>query len=240
MSLRDAILADLPADGSFWEFKESVDPLLDSGGGGHNLTKIGVPDLAQVGPRVGTKAIRFRSAGGVDGLSAGDIFTFSGTQTYSVEFWQVALPQAGAIKYSISKMDTAGFNPGWYFIRDDVNIWWRRAYTDDSKDQCQGTIDLGVWTQWVGTYDGSFMNLYKKGELHVGPVATTASLPAITTPLTIGTWSGLNIPLEGLMAFVAVSPSVVLTPAQVRTHYRAAYADVDRGNANTPLIVPMS
>src|SRR6266540_872865 len=104
----DAILADLPASGSYWPMNEASGSLADAGGGGNTLTPFNSP--------AGT-----RFAGGTG------IFEFLGTASYSLEIWACPLSTPGSGWFAFTKRNATIDGWDWGGHLAEVHRWQANA-----------------------------------------------------------------------------------------------------------------
>lgn len=213
----DAVLADLPATGSYWQMTEAAGNLTDSGGGAHTLTAFNSPVYQQPGPLAGSAnyAVRFSNSAQTRFEGGTGIFEFLATASFSLECWAnpLSAPSSGWFPFckrnaTVDGWDWTGHSPGAH--RWAANVADTLTIT---------AYPLSTWSYDVLTYDGSNLRLYRNGVLLNGPTASTQSIISTVAQFTVGDISGGGSALDGYLAQPAVYPGVVLTPTQILTHW---------------------
>jgi hypothetical protein len=223
-SYSDLVLADLPASGSYWKYPEDAGTLVDSGGGAHNGTVVGTPVYGQAGIPAGddpNRSLLFAQATN-QGVDAGDVFEFTGTQSFSVEIWVKPKPGAAALNPFLIGQVVAN-SEGWevrYLASGLVRVSrWQAAAADQLSSAA--ALSVETWNHIVVTYDGTNSRIYLNGKLTAGPTASAKSIQANAATLIVGKYSGTGNSFDGWSARPAVYPSVVLTADQVAAHFIA-------------------
>lgn len=216
----DAINLDLPASGSYWKLDEASGNAADSGGGAHTGTATGMIYQGD-GPIAteGSFAYGFNGAA-ASRVDAGDIFEFTGTQSYSIDFWMK--PQDRTKNPHVVSQWTAA--EGWNIRYLSTGLLRMQRFTASAADSIStgAAIPQNVWTYIGATYDGSNMNLYVNGVLSAGPTASAKSIGANAGTFQMSLAASGN-EYAGFLSRVAVYPSVVLTSTQITNHYNAAF-----------------
>jgi len=165
-----------------------------------------------------------------DWVSAGGVYPFNGTASFSVECWlnRTAGVNEGAWRKLVSK---EGGNTGWYVgippSSDAGANKVRFTRLDQSASGAADSVDSatvtqgGTWYHVVATYDGATMRLYLNGNLE-SSVASTRSAGAGTSPLSLASFAGTSHHFAGTLDEVAVYSSV-LSATKVAEHYNAGH-----------------
>jgi hypothetical protein len=221
----EAVRADLPGSGSFWKFNEVSGSLVDSGGGAHNLTGTSVT-YAQSGPgglssRIQPNfALQFLEGSG-SRATGGDIFEFTGIQSFSVECWIYPFSYAATNGFIINQYlnGTDGWNVR-LLTTGLVRVQRFGASVVDSLSS-DVVVALNSWSHFAWSYDGGLMRLYLNGRPMPAPVVSTRSIVANAAVLVVGDSNAGGNAFNGRIARPAVYPDVVLSNQQVMAHYVA-------------------
>jgi hypothetical protein len=224
----ETVLRDLPSNGSFWKLNEGAGAFGDSGGGAHSGTAVGTPTYAQPGPgglssRIFPNfAVRF-AADSNQGIDFGDVYEFTGTQSFSLELWVYPTARAAQLNCFLMNQEVVGAD-GW-----DLRILAARTLRfsriqASASEQTTSTslVTMNVWSHVVVTYDG-MVRIYLNGSPVCAPKVSTNSIQANAATLIVGKYSGTGNSLDGLIARPAVYPSVALSAQQVFDHYAVGH-----------------
>jgi concanavalin A-like lectin/glucanase superfamily protein len=221
----NAVLADSPV--GFWRLNEtSGTAATDLGSGAHNGTYQNGVSLNSSGPlQDAAGAASFD--GSDDYVDLGDNYGFSGTASFSVEFWVKRMRSSTNWDQIVTKQKSTSVRSGWEIelagpgYGPDGSVWFQRWVSDapsPTSAQSSGVLTIGRWNHVVGTYDGTTLKIYINGVLD-GSGTDSRSMSAITQPLRFGT-SGVGYELQGGLADVAIY-TYALSASQVLAHYNA-------------------
>jgi hypothetical protein len=217
------IQSDDPA--SYWKLDETAGTTATDTIGAANGTYTNGPLLNQPsGVKDANTAVSFD--GSNDSVQAGNVYGYSGSSSFSVEFWlNTDAPSATLWRRVISKEGTGG--KGWdvylaptsYPPANQLSLErWNVGGTSNAVGTVAGLL-AGTWYHVVLSYDGSTMRLYLNGTLNAQASSALVEV-SNTGPLVIGGSSdGTNF-YSGLLDEVAIYPTV-LSAQQVQEHYNA-------------------
>jgi hypothetical protein len=175
----------------------------------------------------------------------GKYFNFNGSSQYinipddadlrakvgmTAEVWFKAdsVPSSGGEGIFSKKISTGG-------QEDWVLGFWTNTYqwaVDSSKSTSGGTVQTGVWTHLVGTYDGVSLNIYENGKL-IKTAAASGTPTTSTSAVSIGRWySNIanNYMFDGQVAQARFYKQA-LSKAEVKANY-----DATKAQFHSPLI----
>jgi hypothetical protein len=220
-SYQDTVLDSGPV--SYWRPGESAGTSAADVKAAVAGTYTNSPTLAQPGTLAGDADTATSFDGSNDYVTAGNVYGFTGTASFSVEFW--LKPNAADTLWRRVISKEGGGNRGWNFYLEATSgtpnlLNFHRC---DSSGVCDGAtsssaLQTGTWYHMVGTYDGANIRLYVNGALKQTQ-ASTRSQGSNTGPLVIG-GAGYLSPdyLSGALDDVAVY-NTVLSATQVQLHY---------------------
>ena len=222
----DVILSDQPA--SYWKLDETSGTTATDALGVANGTHLNGVSVNQTsGVKNASKAASYD--GTDDRTTLGDVYGFSGTTSYSVEFW--VNPTAPNTQYRMIIAKTLALpGGGWYFYVAPTTSatpngirFVRQDASGTSNVDSGPALNPGTWYHIVGTWDGSNMRLYVNAAAPV-TLGSAISLPATTgRQLTLGTDSAANgSRYGGLIDEVAIY-TYVLSAQQIGEHYDAGH-----------------
>jgi hypothetical protein len=148
--------------------------------------------------------------------------------TAEVWFKADSVPSSGGEGIFSKKISTGG-------QEDWVLGFWTNTYqwaVDSSKSTSGGTVQTGVWTHLVGTYDGVSLNIYENGKL-IKTAAASGTPTTSTSAVSIGRWySNIanNYMFDGQVAQARFYKQA-LSKAEVKANY-----DATKAQFHSPLI----
>jgi hypothetical protein len=226
MSYSSTVLADLPGTGSYWKLNEASGTLVDSGGGAHNGTSFNTPTYQQAGPLTSetSYAMSFAAASN-EGVSFGDNFGFTGSSTFSLEFWiNPNVGSAAVNPFIICKRTSV---TGWevrYLAAGQIRL--QRGGGAGFFNTCTSvsTLATTTWTHVIFTYDGTVGKCYLNGTIDKTGATEANALSGNAIPVCIANFdtTGTGNSFDGLLANPAIYPSNVLTATQALNHFLAA------------------
>jgi hypothetical protein len=246
---RDAALADNPS--SYWALNETSGTTAADSKGSNNATYRNGVSLGQPGAlpdAINGKAATFD--GTDDDVQGPNVFGFTGTASFSVEFWVMrSSVNENMWRPVVMKEDmiTGPGRQGWGMWlgpendgdpanQDTIGI---ERWNGNSQDGVGSYTHLraGVWYHVAGTYDGAGLRIYVNGDLEKS-AASTMSMNSHTVPLYFGSLGSFSDPawfsrFTGSLDEVAIY-STALTATQIRNHYNAGRCYKDGVLADGP------
>jgi prepilin-type N-terminal cleavage/methylation domain-containing protein len=140
------------------------------------------------------------------------------TNSVTVEAWaKYSAYGGGGQSYSVIAVKGEG---NWTFLMENPSNKIRFRVTAggaDNSAQDPQSHELNKWYHFVGTYDGSYIRMYKDGAL-VASTSQTGNLAVSDYTVKIGTFQGTNYNFNGLIDDVRVY-SLALSQAEIQKHY---------------------
>jgi hypothetical protein len=218
------VLADSPA--GYWRLGEANGATTATARSGTpNGTYTNSPTLG-VGSLVGDTDTAASLDGVDDYINFGDNFDYSGTASFTTEFWINPTAATASYRRILSKEESGG--RGWHYELDNNTAGTpNRVYfcREDASnvDDCASTgstgLQAGTWYHIVSTYDGSNLRIYINGSL-IATTPSTRSIENHTLPLRLGSGSSGADFLGGVVDEVAIYSSA-LSLARIQAHYNA-------------------
>jgi hypothetical protein len=141
----------------------------------------------------------------------------------TISFWAKHNNAARSLDGGISKGWLFGSQPTieWQFCFHAGAIVFEFKGTDGTgHGTSYNVIDAGIWTQWVGTYDGQTITMYKNGASVGTPLSTTATVQDLGSsyPFGIGGRLSGQYAIDGMMDEVQYS-SIARSSAWISTEF---------------------
>jgi len=225
---RAAVLADAPI--AYYRLGETVGSVAANEVGADG----GIPGASYFGVTLGVPgAIEGDPDRAVDLKGAGRIFVddprlaFDLKKPFTLEAW--VRPSTISMTYSrlFSREGVGTFPAGGYNVHiQNTSVSLNRMTDSGSNDSAEfnGTLELGVWSHVVATFDGTDMKLYVNASLEGTSQAAVRDEGLVDMPLTIGADSKFNASrLDAVVDEIAVYDHP-LAPARVTAHYQAGTA----------------
>jgi len=164
-----------------------------------------------------------------DALSMGDNYGFTGTTSFSVEFWYKSpssWPGTTQMLVQKSRNDGSGNRHGWNVSVDTTpHFYFQRWHDTNAQVATTNTTTLATstWYHVVATYDGTTMKLY----VNNGTASTASDSTSITaaTPTTanfgVDLDGGTFYYVKGTLDEIAVWSGTALSSGTISTHYNA-------------------
>lgn len=159
-------------------------------------------------------------------VDMGNVYAFTGTTAFSVEFWaQVhAIPGSPAVSPIVSYVfNDANGAQGWELAITYGGAVEFYRFLNGSGDLAQtanNSVPIGQWIHIAGTYDGTTMRLYINGAL-ISSIASSKSIVAGSGTSFQIAHDNRGFNYSGMVDEVAVYTHV-LTATQIQAHYNAA------------------
>ncbi|HEX5415421.1 MAG TPA: N,N-dimethylformamidase beta subunit family domain-containing protein, partial [Chloroflexota bacterium] len=225
---RDAVVADQPL--SYWRLDESGGSSAGDWQHLNNGAYVGAPSLGQPGALAGDPdtAVLFN---GTSQYVSVPYNASLNPAAFSVEVW--AKPAGGAGTYR-GVVASRSYPTGWVLYAGADNTW--QFWVNNGTGMLSvpgGPVSLNVWSQLVGTFDGTTARLYVNGVL-VSSGTVASYQPQASRPLVVGqSEPGSGFFFPGVVDEPAVYPTA-LTASQVQHHYLIGAVGVTPTATPTP------
>jgi hypothetical protein len=215
-SYRAAILGDVPA--GYWRAGEASGDLADSSGNARTAVLSGASTYGQAGALVNSTDLAVKSVAGSFFNAPAAAIDISNLNPFTFEAWIKPGTVDGTTRRQVGI--EVPVNAGANFNITNVGVTFRRSDAAGGVDAIGGPIPVvGVWTHYVGTYDGTTMHFYVNGVESGTGLATSRLCGSAAGNFQIGASGGTNNNGDSTFDEVAIYP-VALSAAQVLSHYQ--------------------
>jgi hypothetical protein len=218
------VLSDQPS--SYWKLDEAAGTTAADSAGSVTGTYTNGPVLNQAsGVKDGGTAVKFDGTN--DNVTMGNVLTYSGTASFSVELWLNASAATAQYRTVVGKESATGTTGGWginlaptsHPTPNSITFWRQDAAGVSDYRGSITSVSTG-WSHVVATYDGTTMRLYVDGSLN-GTTASSRPIGANTGSLKLGAaYHATSYMYGGNLDEVAIY-SYALSATQVAEHYVA-------------------
>lgn len=139
------------------------------------------------------------------------------TNNVTVNIW-CYVNITGSNKTLFSSEPSAGPTNGYGFRQRSTNVWWWLVGYPGSGEATSSSLEQNTWTNLVGTYNGSTLNLYKNGVFQ-GSASSNRTVN-FTNDLRLGGLNGGTEYFNGNTAFLQIY-NRALSESEILQNYNA-------------------
>jgi D-alanine transfer protein len=193
-----------PSPLAYWRLDETTGAVAHDAAGEHD----GIYDavrLGQPGPGQGQTNVAPEFDGWRSRVVTDESFDFAGRTPFSYEVWAYPEIADGSFRRVLSKdAYFGGANHGWALaLHQDWLTFARHDAQGEGSVILAQSLPRFRWSHIVGTYDGMHMRLYRNGRV-AGAAESSANLPDLSIPLTIGALGKQAEVFQGRISGVAI------------------------------------